>query len=131
MTILSDRAPTAPPIFADVLPGARASSPPEALPREWTWINWALSLLTGPAAALLMAFALSRVAGTAFCNSDGCPGVRVNGSLFDLLYHGAAGVAALTLFLAFFFATRRCGILVWLGGWILLMADLVVLLSVF
>lgn len=132
MTILDDRAPTVRPIFADATPAPRGALPLEAPARDWTWINWTLSLLTAPAAALLMAFALSRVAGAALCNSSGCPELRVNGSLFGLLYHGAAGIAAMTLFLAFFFATtQRRGIAVWACGWALLAADLVALLAVF
>lgn len=127
MTVLDDRARTARPIFADVAP---AASPLEAPARDWTWINWTLSLLTAPAAALLMAFALSR--GTALCSTSACPAPRVNASLFGLLYHGAAGVAAVTLFLAFFFATtRRRGIAVWVCGWALLVADLLALVAVF
>lgn len=126
MTLLADRA-----IFADVSPVEAGTGPAEPPARDWTWINWTLSLLTAPAAALLMAFALARVAGSALCNTAACPSLRVNGSLFGLLYHAPVGVAALTLFLAFFFATRRVGIVVWLGGWLLLLADLTVLVSVF
>jgi hypothetical protein len=129
MTILDDRGQAVRPIFADAPTAPRAV---EAPPRDWTWINWTLSLLTAPAAALLMAFALTRVAGTALCNTAGCPGLRANDTLFGLLYHGAAGVAALTLFLAFFFATtRRCGIAVWACGWALLLCDLAALVAVF
>ncbi|BBX21542.1 hypothetical protein MTER_09530 [Mycolicibacter terrae] len=132
MTILDDRTRTVRPIFADATPALRAASPLEAPARDWTWINWTLSLLTAPGAAVLMAFALSRVAGSALCSSAGCPEPRVNASLFGLLYHGAAGVAAVTLFLAFFFATtHRRGIAVWACGWALLVADLLVLVAVF
>jgi hypothetical protein len=123
MTMLDDKTATVVPIFADATPAPPGALALEAPPRDWTWLNWALSLMTAPAAALLMGFALSRVAGTA---------LHTNGSLFSLLYHGAAGVAATTLFLAFFFATTsRRGIAVWACGWTLLMADLVVLVSVF
>ncbi len=129
MTILEHRAVR--PIFADASPAAEGMTAAEAPQRDWTWINWTLSLLTAPAAALLMAYALSRVAGTALCNTAACPDLKVNGTLFGLLYHGAAGVAALTLFLAFFFATHRRGIAVWVGGWTVLLADLAVLVAVF
>jgi hypothetical protein len=123
MTMLDDKTATVVPIFADAIPAPPGALALEAPPRDWTWLNWALSLMTAPAAALLMGFALSRVAGTA---------LHTNGSLFSLLYHGAAGVAATTLFLAFFCATTsRRGIAVWACGWTLLMADLVVLVSVF
>lgn len=128
MTILDDRTRTVRPIFADALPAPRT---PEAPARDWTWINWTLSLLTAPAAALLMEFALARVAGTALCSTAACPGLRVNGALFGLLYHGAAGIAALTLFLAFFCATHRRGIAVWVFGWVLLVCDLAALVAVF
>lgn len=132
MTIVDHRARAARPIFADATPAPRGELPLEAPPRDWTWLNWALSLLTAPAAVLLMTFALSRVAGTARCNSAACPELRANGALFGLLYHGAAGVAAVTLFLAFFFATtHRRGIAVWACGWALLGADVVTLLAVF
>lgn len=116
-------------IFADVRPGARRTSPADAPPHDWTWINWTLSLLTAPAAALIMSFALTRVAGIALCTSAACP--AASGSLFSLLYYGAAGVAGLTLFLALFLATRAGGVLVWLVGWALLLADLAVLAAVF
>ena len=129
MIILDDGATTVRPIFADAQP--RAAGTVEALPRDWTWANWALSLLTAPAAALLMAFALARVSGSALCNKAACPALKVHGSLFGVLYHGAAGVAAMTLFLAFFLATRRGGIVVWACGWALLLADLAVLVLMF
>lgn len=123
MTMLDDRTATVLPIFADATPAPPGALALEAPQRDWTWLNWALSLLTAPAAVLLMGFALSRAAGTA---------LRTNGSLFGLLYHGAAAVAATTLFLAFFFATtHRRGIAVWACGWILLAADLVVLVWIF
>ena len=132
MIVLDDGAARARPIFADARPWPPGTlAPPEALPRDWTWANWALSLLTAPAAALLMAFALARVSGSALCNRAACPELKVHGSLFGLLYHGAAGVAALTLFLAFFVATYRRGIAVWLCGWGLLLADLATLVVVF
>ncbi|WP_024441552.1 MULTISPECIES: hypothetical protein [unclassified Mycobacterium] len=131
MIILDDGATAVRPIFADAHPRAAGAAPPEAPPRDWTWVNWALSLLTAPAAALLMAFALARVSGTALCNRAACPDLKVNGSLFGVLYHGAAGVAALTLFLAFFLATHPRGMVVWACGWTLLLADLAALVVMF
>lgn len=131
MIILDDGATAVRPIFADAHPRAAGAAPPEAPPRDWTWANWALSLLTAPAAALLMAFALARVSGTALCNRAACPDLKVNGSLFGVLYHGAAGVAALTLFLAFFLATHPRGMVVWVCGWTLLLADLAALVVMF
>ncbi|MGB3335074.1 MAG: hypothetical protein WBA79_19920 [Mycobacterium sp.] len=131
MTILDDGATAVRPIFPDARPRAAGTSGPEALPRDWTWANWALSLLTAPAAALLMTFALARVSGSALCNRVACPELKVHGSLFGVLYHGAAGIAALTLFLAFFLATHRGGIVVWACGWALLLADLAVLVLMF
>ena len=125
VTLLDER--TA--IFADVLPESRVTSLTDTSPHDWTWINWTLSLLTAPAAALLMSFALARAADAALCTSAGC--LAAGGPLFDLLYYGAAGTAALTLFLAFFCATHRGGIVVWMLGWILLLADLAVLVAVF
>lgn len=129
MTILDDEE-GAWPIFADAGPRTVGTQVPTA-PRDWTWTNWMLSLLTAPAAALLMSFALARVSGSALCNTAACPELKVHGSLFALLYHGAAGVAAVTLFLAFFVATHRRGMAVWVCGWLLLLADLVVLILVF
>lgn len=127
MTILDNRARTVRPIFSDVAPAVAGALPPEPPPRDWTWLNWALSLLIAPAAALTMAFALARAAGTALCSRVGCPNLEINGSLWGLLFYGPAAVAALTLFLAFFFATNRRGIVVWAGGWVLLLSDLMVL----
>jgi len=131
MTILEHGTRPARPIFADASPSARGMLASDGPSRDWTWINWTLSLLTAPAAALLMAYALSRVEGIALCNSAACPELKVNGTLFGLLYHGAAGVAAVTLFLAFFFATHRRGTAVWISGWIALTADLAALVAVF
>lgn len=127
MIILDEGPRVVRPIFADAQPRAAGGPPPEAPPRDWTWVNWVLSLLTAPAAATLMAFALSRVSGSALCSRAACPELKVNGSLFGLLYHGAAGIAALTLFLAFFLATHRRGMVVWACGWALLAVDLAVL----
>ncbi|MEB3033218.1 hypothetical protein [[Mycobacterium] nativiensis] len=130
MTILYNRTRTIRPIFSDV-PPVIAVAPPEPPPREWTWLNWGLSLLVAPAAALTMAFALARAAGTALCATAGCPNPEMNGLVFGLLFYGPAAVAALTLILAFFFATYRAGIAVWAGGFAMVLADLAVLAWVF
>ncbi|MGV0625447.1 hypothetical protein [Mycolicibacter minnesotensis] len=101
----------------------------EAPARDWTWINWSLSLLIAPVAMLAMALALAK--GAAGCNGNACSGVVDKSPLLNLLHHGAAGAATLTLFFAFFFATRRLGVAVWMIGWALLGFDMVVLLTVF
>lgn len=108
-----------------------AAAAPYSLPRDWTWTNWALALLTAPAAVLVMAFALGAVNGTALCSSAACPDLGPSGSLFHLLYYGAPVVAGLTLFLSFFTATQRLGIIVSLCGCGLLVADVAVLAVTF
>jgi hypothetical protein len=87
-----------------------------SIPREWTWLNWALALLAAPVAVLVMNFALN-------LGSDGL--------LFDMLYQGAAVVAGVTIFASFFTATRPLGFVVPLLGWGLLVADVAVLAAVF
>ncbi|MCV7276089.1 MAG: hypothetical protein E6Q54_04390 [Mycolicibacter arupensis] len=118
------------PIFSDAVQDAAVPADLQTPVRDWTWINWTLSLLTAPAAVLTMAFSLGRLSGAAACASS-CPGLAMSGSSFAVLYHAAAGIAALTLFLAFFFATHRHGFLVWIGGWTLLAADLLTVLALF
>ncbi|HET9876845.1 MAG TPA: hypothetical protein VFQ37_13935 [Mycobacterium sp.] len=109
----------------------KSASVPYSLPRDWTWTNWALALLTAPAAVLVMTFALGAVTGTALCSSAACPDLGPDGSLFNLLYYGAPVVAGLTLFLSFFTATQRRGVIVSLCGCGLLVADLAVLAIIF
>jgi hypothetical protein len=91
-----------------------------------TWVNWALALLTVPGAALVMLFSVGAVMGTAGCSDHGCragPG----DFWFRVLFYGAAVVAALTIAISFYTATRKRGILVPLCGWALLAADAAIL----
>lgn len=99
------------------------ASPPEGTRRVWTWINWALALLTAPAAALAMVFGLGAVMSTAACSDAECPNLGPSGVVFSLLYYGAPAIAVLTIFVSVFTATRRRGVIVPLCGWALLAAD--------
>ncbi|BBY32741.1 hypothetical protein [Mycolicibacter minnesotensis] len=118
------------PIFSDAGPGAAVPAVLEKPARDWTWINWTLSLLTAPAAVLTMTFALARASGASACARSSCLGPGMGGTSFGLLFHAAPVIAALTFLLAFFFATHRLGFLVWIGGWILLAADLLLIVFV-
>jgi hypothetical protein len=80
------------------------------------------ALTAAPAAVLVMNFALNL----------GSSGPLLHAPmLFDVLYHGAAVVAGVMIFLSFFTASRPRGFVVPLFGWCLLVADVAILAVMF
>jgi hypothetical protein len=99
--------------------------------RVRTWVNWALALLTAPAAAMVMIFGIGAVMSTAACSDMQCPNVGPSGTVYGVLYYGAPVVAALTILASFFTARRPRGVVVPLCGWALLALDAVVMAVTF
>jgi len=95
--------------------------------KAWLWANWVLAVLTVPAAALVMIFALGAVMSTAACSAQQCPDLGPHGISFGVLFYGAPVVAAVVIGLSFFTARARWGIAVPLAGLALLVADVVTL----
>lgn len=91
----------------------------------WTVLNWALALLTAPAAALVMVVGLGAVMSTAACSTAECPNMGPSGVVFTVMYYGAAVVSGATILLSFITASRRRGFIVPACGWALLLADVV------
>lgn len=109
----------------------RVEAVPARLPRDWTWLNWILTLVTPAAAVLVMTYALNAALHAGGCGVAGCPDVGPNGSAFNTLFYGAAVVAGLVLLGSFFIARRPLGIVVPLCGWALLAADLAAVAATF
>lgn len=109
----------------------RVEPVPRRLPRDWTWLNWALTLLTAAVAALVMMFALHAALRAGGCTASGCPDFGPNGSTFRLLFDGAALVGAATVVGSMFTARRLLGVVVPLTGCALLLADVAVLTATF
>jgi hypothetical protein len=84
--------------------------------------NWALALLTVPAAALIMVFAVGAAMSFAACSAQ-CPNLGPDGIVYGVLFYGAPVIAGLTIVASFFTAFRRRGFLVPLIGLALLLAD--------
>lgn len=110
---------------------ARAEPVPARLPRDWTWLNWILTLSTAVAAALVMTYALSGALNAGGCGTTGCPDLGVNGSVFNTLFYGAAAVAGAVIVGSFFTARRAAGIVIQLSGGALLIADVALLAATF
>jgi hypothetical protein len=85
-------------------------------------VNWALALLTVPAAALIMIFAVGAAMSFAACSTQ-CPNLGPSGLVYGVLFYGAPVVAGLTVIASFFTAFRRRGFLVPLIGLALLLVD--------
>lgn len=90
------------------------------------WVNWALALLTVPAAALVMIFDVGAAVSTAACTGAQCPELGPHGLVYGVLLYGAPAVAVLTVAASFFTATHRRGFLVPLWGLVLLLCDVAV-----
>ncbi len=93
----------------------------------WPWINWGLALATVPAAALVMLFALGAVMSTDGCSDGSCPNLGHGGINFGVAFYGAPAVAFVVIIISFFTAKRRGGIVVPLGGWAVLIVDVVLM----
>ncbi|HEX7322975.1 MAG TPA: hypothetical protein VF299_08590 [Mycobacterium sp.] len=112
-------------------PDARADGVPARLPRDWTWVNWVLTLSTAAAAALVMTYALSGALSVGGCSTAGCPDLGANAPVFNMLFYGAAVVAVAVMLGSFFTARRPAGIILPLSGWALLVADVAALAVTF
>jgi hypothetical protein len=97
-------------------------------PRARLWVNWALALLTGVGAGVVMAVALGAVMSTAACSDKACPNLG-GGINFDVLYYGAPAVAVVTIVLSIFTARRRWGLVVPVTALALLIADAAVIVT--
>jgi hypothetical protein len=86
-------------------------------------VNWVLALLTVPAAALIMIFAVGAVMSIAACSAPHCPDLGPDGLVYGILLYGAPVVAGLTVLASFFTAFRPRGFVVPLIGLALLLAD--------
>ena len=99
---------------------------PDSRSRVRLWVNWVLALLTIPAAAVVLVFALGAVMSTAGCNDKQCPNLGPGGISFGVLFYGAPVVALAAIVITFFTARRRWGIAVPLTALALLIADIVI-----
>ncbi len=104
------------------------SDPPGSSKRR-LWVNWALTLLTVVAAAVVMVVALGSVMSTAACSDKRCPNLGPSGISFNVLFYGAPLVAAVTLVVSFFTARRRWGFVIPVSALALLVADVAVVVA--
>ncbi|OBK14645.1 hypothetical protein A5636_07350 [Mycobacterium asiaticum] len=86
-------------------------------------VNWALALLTIPAAVAIVIFALGAAMSFAACSGSQCPELGPDGVVYGVLLYGAPVVAFLTIVVSLFTAFRRRGFIVPLIGLGLLLAD--------
>jgi hypothetical protein len=93
----------------------------------WPWVNWGLALSTMPAAAIVMLFALGAVMSTDSGGDRSCPNLGRGGIDFGIAFYGAPMVAVVVIVVSFFTAKRKGGVVVPLGGWALLVADVAVM----
>ncbi len=100
---------------------------PAGRPRLRLWINWILALLTIPAAAAVLLFALGAMMSTAACSDKRCPDLGPSWISFDVLFWGAPAVALVAIAISFVTARRRWGIVVPLCALALLGADIAIL----
>jgi hypothetical protein len=105
---------------------AQDTKPAADRPRGRLWLNWILALLTVPAAAVVLIFALGAVMSTAACSAQACPNLGPSGISFGVMFYGAPVVAGLAIVVSFFTAARRWGIVVPLGALAVLAADIAV-----
>jgi hypothetical protein len=104
---------------------APASDPTSRPGRAKAVVNWVLTLLTIPAAIVVVVVAIGFVMSTAGCTGSACTGP---GSFwFGVLFYGVPVVAAVAIIASLFTARRRWGIVVPLCALALLTADLLVL----
>ena len=112
-------------IRTDAKPTAAAGADRDG--RLRVWVNWILALLTVPAAAVVLVFALGAVMSTAGCSDRQCPNLGPKGIGFGVLFYGAPVVAALAIIVSLFTARRRWGIAVPLCALALLGADILII----
>jgi hypothetical protein len=104
-----------------------AIAPPAMSRRRRVWTNWTLALLTVPGAAVVVLLWFGAVMGLAGCSDVPCRHEGPGEFAFTVLVYGAPVIAALTVAISFFTATRSRGVLVPVVGWGLLVANVVVL----
>jgi hypothetical protein len=112
--------------------GAESATEPaqsESRRHVWPWINWGLALTTVPAAAIVMLLALGAVMSTDGCSDRQCPSLGRGGIDFGVAFYGAPVVALVVIVISLFTAKRRGGIIVPLCGWVLLVADVAVMMA--
>ncbi len=107
-------------------PGTQPPSDDRGLRRRRVWVNWAFALLTVPAAALVMIFDVGAAVSTAACTGAQCPVLGPHGLAYGVLLYGAPAIAAVTIVVSLFTATRRRGFLVPVWGLVLLLCDVAV-----
>jgi hypothetical protein len=105
---------------------AKPATAGDSRERVRLWVNWVLALLTAPAAAVVMIFALGAVMSTAACSTRQCPNLGPGGIGFNFLFYGAPIVAAVAIVTSFFTARRRWGIVVPICALALLIADIAI-----
>jgi hypothetical protein len=94
-------------------------------------LNWALALLTLPAAAAVVGYAYLQVLGTAACSNGSCPRLGPGEAGFTVITYGAPVVAILAVLLSFVTARRPRGILVPIAAFVLLIIAAVALFLTF
>ena len=99
---------------------------PDRHGRARLWLTWVLALLTIPAAAVVLVFALGAVMSTAACNDKQCPNLGPHGIGFGVLFYGAPVVAVVAIVITFFTARRRWGFAIPLIALALLGADIAI-----
>jgi hypothetical protein len=87
------------------------------------WVNWALALVTVPAAALVMIFDVGAAMSTAACTGAQCPALGQHGLGYGVLLYGAPVIAVVTIVASFFTATHRRGFVVPVLGLVLMLCD--------
>lgn len=102
--------------------GQRADARKHQLTRAW--VNWALALLTVPAALVVVVLAVGAAVSVAACSGAQCPNLGPHGLLYGVLLYGAPAVSVLTIVVSFFTAKLRLGLLVPLCALALLLADI-------
>ena len=107
-------------------PGTQPPSDDRGLQRRRVWVNWAFALLTVPVAALVMIFDVGAAVSTAACTGAQCPVLGPHGLAYGVLHYGAPAIAAVTIVVSLFTATRRRGFLVPVLGLVLLLCDVAV-----
>ena len=93
------------------------------------WVNWALALLTVPAAVVVVLVGFGVFMSYAACSAQACPTQGPSGIWLEIVWFGSAVVAAVTVIATFFTARRRFGFVVPLCAWALIAADVALLIS--
>ena len=101
----------------------------ERTTRNRLWVNWLLALSTIPGAMGVQFVAMGAVMSTATCSSPDCP--KPSSVIYGILIYAAPAIAAVTIVVSFFTASRRRGIVVPAVAWLLLGIDVAILALAF